>query len=99
MGKNRFVNSVFFQVAWKLVNSDIAEVDAIDSVFVILAAKLALLHNILGPKLFNYLLDAVLEEALKGENLLGDKTILFEVGVDNFPGIVLVDGIHICSIG
>jgi hypothetical protein len=99
MGQNRFVNSVLLQVSGKLINSDIAEVDAIDCVFVILAAKLALLHNILGPKLFNHLLDAVLEEALEGENLLGNQTILFEVGVDDFPGVVLVDGIHICSIG
>jgi hypothetical protein len=99
MGKNGFVNAVFLQVARKLVNSDITKVDAIDSVLVILAAELALLHDILGPKLFNDLLDAVLEEALERENLLSDKTILFEVGVDDFPGVVLVDGIHICSIG
>lgn len=99
MGKNRFVYSVFLQVARKLVDSDIAEVNAIDSVLIILATKLALLHNILSSKLFNHLLDAVLEEALERENLLCDKTILFKVGVDNFPGVVLVDGIHICSIG
>ena len=63
--KNGFINAIFFKISWKLVNSDIAKVDAIDCVFIILATKLTLLHNVLGPEFFNDLLDGVLEEAFK----------------------------------
>lgn len=63
--KNGLIDAIFFEIAWKLVNSDIAKVDAIDGVFIILATKLTLLHNVLGSELFDDLLDGVLEEAFK----------------------------------
>lgn len=95
MSKDRLVDTIFLKVSGKLVNSDVAKVDAIDGIFIVLATKLALLDYVLGLKLFYYFLDWVLEEALKREDLLCDKPILLKVGIDNFPGVVLVDWVHV----
>jgi len=57
MSKDRLVNTIFLKVSRILVNSDVAKVDAIDGIFIILATKLALLDYVLGLKLFYYFLD------------------------------------------
>ncbi len=97
MRKDRFVNAVFFKVSRELVNSDIAEVNAINGVFVVLTKKLSLLDNVLGFELFDHFLHTVLQETLKRENLLGDQPILFKVAVNDLPGVVLVDRVHVSA--
>lgn len=57
MSQDRLVDTIFLKVSGKLVNSDVAKVDAIDCIFIILATKLALLYYVLGLKLFYYFLN------------------------------------------
>jgi hypothetical protein len=45
-------------------------------------------------ELFNNFLDRILEETLVGKDLLGDETVLFEIAINYFPGVLLIDGIR-----
>ena len=53
---------------------------------------LSALINRLLPELINDLLDRVEKEALERANLLGHKTILLKVTVNDLPAIILIDG-------
>ena len=41
--------------------------------------------------LFDDILDMELEESVEGVDLLSDEAVLSEVGIDDFPGIFLID--------
>lgn len=90
-----FVTAVPFEISRKLVNRDIPKNDLVDGFLIVRTVELTLLLNVVDSELLDDLLDAVLEEALVGEDLLGHKTILFEVAVNYFPGIVLVNWVQI----
>lgn len=57
MSQDRLVDTIFLKVSGKLIYCDVAKVDAIDGIFIVLATKLALLYYVLGLKLFYYFLN------------------------------------------
>jgi len=96
--KNRLVAAVPLEIARKLVNCDIPKNDLVNSFFVVYTVELAFLLNVVDSELLDDLLDTVLEEPLVREDLLGHETILFEVAVNNFPGVILVNWVHIVHL-
>ena len=82
---------------WDLVNSGITKDDLVGRLLVILAPILAITLDRCHSELFDNLLNGVLQEPLKGEDLLGDQTILFEVTIDDFPAVIVVDRVHVGS--
>ena len=93
------VQAIALVLARVLVYGDAAEDDFVSGLFVVWTVVLALDLDLVFFKLLNDLLNRKLEEAFKREDLLGDKTILFEVAIDDLPAIVLVDRVHVGSYG
>lgn len=62
--EDRFVLTIFLKIARKLVNSDIAEIDLVNGLFIMRTHKGALLLDVVHAELLDDLLHRVLEEAL-----------------------------------
>lgn len=60
MRQDRLINIVLLKVAWKLVNSDVAKDDLVDSLFIVLTNVLAFLLNVVDSEFLDDLLDTVL---------------------------------------
>jgi len=89
------IRAVRLKHARELINCRVAE-NYLVSRLLIIASKVDFFFLDSGhSKLLNDLLNRKLKEPLEREDLLRHKTILLEVAVDNFPRIVLVDGVHI----
>lgn len=58
--QDRLINIVLLKVAWKLVNSDVAKDDLVDSLFIVLTNVLAFLLNVVDSEFLDDLLDTVL---------------------------------------
>ena len=82
----------------KLVNCDISEDHLKNSLLVVASVELLLFLYVVHPELFYDLLHAVLKEAFVRIDLLSNKSILFEIAVDYFPAVVLVDRVHVGPI-
>lgn len=93
------VRAITFVQARELVDCGPAKFNFVRRLFIIWTEILPVFLNGLLSELFNDFLDWVLQEALKRENLLSDKTILFEVTINYLPAIILVNWLHVKFAG
>ena len=64
---------------------------AIISLAVFYAVVLTLNRDLVVMMLFHDLLDALLQEAVEGGDLLGDEAMLLKVRANNLPAVVVVN--------
>lgn len=78
-------------------NSRVSKNQLVRGFLVVVAVVLLLARDDGFLVLFDDLLHRKAQEALEREDLLGDKAVLFEVRVDDFPRVVLVNGVEVGS--
>ena len=91
MRQNGLVWTVTFLLTRILVYGGRSKDHLVSRLLVIRAKIAARLRDRLNSELFNNLLNLVLQEAFKWEDLLCNQSVLFKVRVNYFPAIVLVD--------
>ena len=97
VGHYLLVSVVVFEVMRQLVYCRVSKDHLICTLFVVLKEILLLALDLRHSEFLDDLLNRVLQESLKREDLLGYETVLLEVTIDHVPAIFLVDWIHIAA--
>ena len=94
VGEHWLVAFVHFLDAGTVVDLHLVEDDVVEDVFFLGFAAGHVLRLDLDPVALEFLDDLLyvhLQEAVEGGDLLGDESVLLEVGPDHGPGVFLVD--------
>ena len=97
VGHYLLVGVIVFKVVGQLVDCRVSKDHLICTLIVVFKEILPLALDLGHSELLDDFLDRVLQESLKGEDLLGDEAVLLEVTIDHVPAVFLVDWIHIAA--